>query len=102
MRLDLPGADGITLRTHLQRAARAGEVDARLSASRAPQPRAGAALWDTFLALRAGGAVTHAEMAAWEQIHRVRLAPWEAETLLCMDGAVRRIADAHTATGGHT
>lgn len=100
MRLDTAGADGITLRTHLQRAARAGTPDAMLLASRAPLPRAAAPLWETFLALRSGGAVTHVEMRAWEQINRVRLSPWEAETLLHIDRAARRIEDANSMKGG--
>lgn len=91
MRLDTPAADGITLRTHLQRAARAGAPDPMLAASRAPLPRAGAALWQTFLDLRGGAGVTHAEIEAWQRCNSVRLSPWDVETLLCLDRAARRV-----------
>lgn len=99
MRLDMPAADGTSLRTHLQRAARAGAADPMLAASRAPLPSAGAALWQTFIDLRSGAGVTHAEIESWERLNRVRLSPWDAETLMCIDRAARRMEEGNQAKG---
>lgn len=84
--------DGATLRQHLQRAAElTGQPDPRLQRR---VPPAGAALWETFCELAAArpagmgpGAVPMAELQAWQQLHGVRLTPWEVGTLLAMDRA---------------
>lgn len=82
--------DGSPLRQHLQAAAAAGaRPDPRL-ASR--PPAVAAALWGAFVALHATrqagmgpSAITASELLAWQQLHGVRLTPWEAETLQAMD-----------------
>ncbi|MBX3634050.1 MAG: hypothetical protein KF683_01405 [Rubrivivax sp.] len=97
--------DGSTLLQHLQRAAElTGQPDPRLQRR---VPPAGAALWDAFCELAAArpaamgaGAVPMTEVLAWQQLHGVRLTPWEVGTLLAMDrAALAAIAPAPRAGG---
>ena len=91
-RLAAPESDGAPLRAHLQAAARQGQIDEQLREVSQPIPRAGAALWDAFLAMRSAaidGIVTHGDIVAWQQLSHVRLSPWEVETLLCLDRVAR-------------
>lgn len=96
MQLATRQPDGSPLRQHLQAAAAAGaRPDPRL-ASR--PPAAAAALWDAYAALHATrpsgmgpSAITASELLAWQQLHGVRLTPWEAETLQAMDRAALEV-----------
>ncbi len=94
MRLSAPQPDGVTLREHLKRAVQAGAPDPLFAEAHRPLPRAGAALWDVYRAIRSAGPVRHSEIRAWEEINRWRLSPWEVETLLCVDRAARDVDDA--------
>ena len=40
--------------------------------------------------------ITHAELAAWQYLHRVRLTPWEVDTVLQMDRAALVALQAET------
>lgn len=103
MQLAAAQPDGSTLRQHLQAAAAAGAPpDPRLNSR---PPEAAAALYDLFVALNAArpvgmgpNAIPPSEMLAWQQLHGVRLSPWEAETLLAMD---RAALAAHCNPRGH-
>jgi hypothetical protein len=94
-------SDGSTLREHLQVAADNGtRADPRLGAAVPPEM---AALWAAFVALdnaRPAGmgksAIPPSELIAWQQLHGVRLTPWEAETLMAMDRAVLALSHAST------
>lgn len=56
-------------------------------------------LWETYLeiaAARDGGgfgmaAIGWKDLAAWQQVTQCRLSPWEAETLVKIDRAVRAV-----------
>lgn len=101
MRLQAAQGDGAPLRTHLQRLRQStGRVDPLLARSMEPLPPAVAALWDVFVVLSgtrgagdgAGGGIapiTCAELQAWQALQRLELTPWEADTLLAMDRALR-------------
>lgn len=100
MQLSARQADGHSLRQHLQAAARAGDVDERLVAQ---PPAAGAQLWEAFAELSASrpagfglAAVPHSEIEAWQRLHRVRLTPWEIETIMDMDRAALAALAANT------
>lgn len=94
MQLCTRQADGSTLAQHLLAAqAATGHADALLQAT---PPAAGLYLWGVWLALHqsrgssgmgAPAPVTLQDMAAWQQVYRAPLAPWEAETLQAMDRA---------------
>lgn len=91
-------ADGSSLREHLLAEARAtGKPDPALTAQ---VPPAGTVLWRAFTQLRGrgggmSGGLTHGELAAWQQLHGVRLTAWEVDTLLAMDDACLEAAAAH-------
>lgn len=84
--------DGETLRTHLQAVWRA-------SGRRPPEldvpelPRAARQVWSLFCELDAtrGGngfgvdAISEARLLSWQQLHRVRLSPWEIEQIQMLD-----------------
>lgn len=94
----MPGKDGATLRHHLS-------VVWRATGRRPPEldvpglPAQAAHLWDIFheLAAARGGngyaanPVDWKDLAAWQQVCGVALTPWEAETLIHLDRAVRAI-----------
>lgn len=92
MQLATVQPDGSTLRDHLQAAAKAGApADARLTQR---LPACVQAVWDAFVALDAArlpsmGAspILASELLAWQQLHGVRLSPWECESLMAMDRA---------------
>lgn len=94
MQLSARQPDGSTLREHLQAAAAAGmPADARLHSR---VPACVQSLWQAFVALDAArvpsmGAspILASELVAWQQLHGVRLSPWEAETLQAMDRAAQ-------------
>lgn len=83
--------DGATLRTHLERARRAGVIDERLM--QPPLPTVLVDLWGVFVTLSdsrspdAGIAPT--EIEAYGRLHNVRFTPWEVDTLLVVDRAWR-------------
>lgn len=85
-------SDGATLRVHLQRLAKStGRVDERLLTT---VPRGGEALWDAWHQMaesRRSGIGAHAltltDIQAWCWLSRVRLTPWETDTLIDMDAA---------------
>lgn len=61
-----------------------------------PLPGAAAPLWDVLLQLSGtrqvgGGAITCAEIESWSRLQRVRLTPWEVDTLLACDRAARSV-----------
>ena len=94
MRLGQRQSDGCTLREHLLAAVQAGAPpDPALSAP--PVPRGCGPLLTAFAALSAvrpqglngGGAIAPTEVQAWCNLHRVRLTPWELDTLTAMDHA---------------
>jgi hypothetical protein len=97
MQLAAKQQDGSTLRQHLQVAARGGErPDPRLFSQ---APRAAAALWEAFLTLHASrpsgmgaSGIPSSELLAWQQLHGVRLSPWEVDTLRAMDQAALAVA----------
>jgi hypothetical protein len=85
--------DGSTLREHLQSAAAKGErVDPTLLRR---VPAEAAALWDAFVSMSGSrpihqggaGSIPPTEIAAWQQLHGVRLTPWELDTLARIDRA---------------
>lgn len=98
MQLATRQSDGSTLREHLQSAAAQGQpADPRLGAGAPPQC---AALWDAFVALNGArpsgmgaSAIPPSEIVAWQQLHGVRLTPWEADTLQAMDRAVLALSN---------
>jgi hypothetical protein len=93
--------DGSTLRDHLQAAVRQGALPDPRLLERLPEH--GAALWDAFAALSTsrpagmGGAsaVPPSEIAAWQQLHGVRLTGWEIDTLCAMDRAALAVMAEH-------
>lgn len=97
MQLATRQSDGSTLREHLQSAAAQGQpADPRLGAGAPPQC---AALWDAFVALNGArpsgmgaSAIPPSEIVAWQQLHGVRLTPWEVDTLRAMDQAALGVA----------
>ena len=98
MRLQAPQGDGAPLKVHLERAWRAtGRMDPLLAEHRrAVLPPAIEPLWRLFVELSgtrlAGEAlqpITCTEIEAWQRLQGVRLTPWEADTLLAMDRALR-------------
>lgn len=93
MQLGARQGDGTALRVHLQRAAASGAIDPRLQQSQKPLPPSVAALWDALLELRSAsaGPVSHQGIQAWQQLHQVRLSPWEVETILCCDRVARDV-----------
>lgn len=93
MQLGARQPDGASLREHLQSgAAQTGRADPRLLAA---VPAAGAALWQAFIDLASArpahmggaGAIPPSELQAWQQLHGLRLSPWEIDTLAAMDRA---------------
>lgn len=52
-------------------------------------------MWDVFAALSntrvPGGAITNAEIEAWSRLRRMRLTPWEVDTLLACDAAASSV-----------
>lgn len=92
MQLQQPQRDGHPLRAHLQAAADSGATpDPRLAQR---PPRAAATLWGVFCQLSnsrpsgmAAAAIPPSEVLAWQQLHGVRLTPWELDTLALMDQA---------------
>lgn len=83
--------DGATMREHLLAAARAGHSDERLTVR---LQSACKAIWSAFVDLsgsRPSGmgvsAIPPSEILAWCSLYRVRLTPWEIETLQAMDRA---------------
>lgn len=89
--LGAPQGDGAPLRRHLESAARAGQVDARLAESRLELPMPVREIYHTFLDLSAtrhdGAPISYLELEAWERRHGVRLSPWEADMVMAMDQA---------------
>lgn len=93
--------DGATLRAHLQAGARAtGVPDARLLAR---PPQAAAGLVNAWLELASAAQsgmgrvpVPPSEIAAWQANHRVRLTPWEIDTLVAMDRAAQAATEPAT------
>jgi hypothetical protein len=85
--------DGQTLREHLLAAAAAGApVDDLLTT---PPPQGAEDLWQAFVDLSASrpagmgpAGIPPSEIVAWQTLCRLRLTPWECETLLAMDRAV--------------
>ena len=95
MQLSAAQGDGASLRTHLQRAAPYTGADPLLVQAAQPLHGSVGHLWAAFATLRssADGPIRCTEITAWQQLHRVRLSPWEAETLLAMDRAARDAED---------
>lgn len=97
MLLQEPQGDGAPLRTHLKRLqASTGRIDPLLAQSMKPLPAAVADLWQAFVSLSgtrlAGEAlqpITCTEIESWQRLQGVTLSPWEADTLLAMDRALR-------------
>ena len=86
--------DGTTERDHLEAHARAtGEDPPELQVP--PVPPGAEALWQAFNELSGArvpggmgiGPITLSEIAAWQDVFRVRLTPWEVETILAIDRA---------------
>lgn len=84
--------DGNTLRTHLEAAAAAsGKRPPELEVP--PLPREVRGLWADFCRLdatRTGSGfgvnpIDEARLLAWQQLHRVRLSPWEIEQIQMLD-----------------
>jgi hypothetical protein len=91
--LDSKEPDGASKRTHLQRAAQAGFVDALLDKPELPLLLR--VLWEHFLALnrtrQAGmGAnpLTYTEIDAYCRLNRIDFTPWELDCLLDIDTAL--------------
>lgn len=97
-RLDTPRKDGSTLRQHLQAVWRAsGRKPKELDIPEMPPMVAH--LWDIFgeLSVARGSngfginAINYREITSWQHLSGVTLTPWEAETLIHLDRAVRAI-----------
>ena len=96
MQLATKQKDGVTVREHLQRLfVNTGKVDALLVDLPVPPPVA--ALWDAFCSLQRSrrSGMSHQPLApvdvqAWCALNRVRLTPWEYETLIVLDGVCLR------------
>ncbi len=98
MQLTQEQPDGATLRAHLQACARATGVPyARLLAR---PPQAAGVVVNAWLELASAAQsgmgrvpVPPSEIAAWQANHRVRLTPWEIDTLVAMDRAAQAAAE---------
>lgn len=90
--------DGSTERDHLLAVQRVtGKQPPELQVP--PLPPGTADLWGTYLQIRnscaagLGPAVmTQQDVLAWQQLHGVRLLPWEIDTLFAIDVAARAAA----------
>ena len=107
MKLSRRLSDGSSLADHLKvEAAATGRADPLLQMQ---VPDGGDGVWQLYLQLDATrgegmsgpGPITHTEMCAWERLMRVRLNPWEVETINLMDRAARSAAAAQQATVSH-
>ena len=104
MQLAATQPDGSTLGQHLVAAVAAGmPADERLQRRAAVEC---GALWDAFVALDAArvpsmgvSPILSTELLAWQQLHGLRLTPWEVDTLQAMDRATLVLRSQRT--GGH-
>lgn len=97
MQLNARQPDGSTLREHLLAAARStGQVDERLNLRCPPEGRSLVQVWSELAASRPSGlglsGIPPSEIVAWQKLHRVRLSPWEVQTLHEMDAAALSVA----------